>query len=295
MNKWNAETLAELLCESAKIAVSYKNKKHAELKKDMTIVTAADKAVEDFLTSALEDEKNDSRIIGEETYSRHSGDYIDKARTAGTAWIIDPIDGTAMYANDIPLWGVSIGYAEDGIIKEGGIILPETGEMLISSCGTTLYAGNVGKLCATSYKEHLKELERPDINFGAHSIIGLSQKATRGWTTTLVNNTVNTFCSSVYEGILLATGRHAASLTSAKLWDNAGYISSLKNLGFTATDLPCGGNIMNMKIDEATYILDYTSSNAFGLTGPTVISSQSAIAEKVMSSFKILENNSGMG
>lgn len=276
--------VVELLCESSRIALSFTNKKNTEIKSDLTLVTAADKAVEDYLNSALEDTRESAYLIGEETYAKHSGEYLSSA-LQNTAWVIDPIDGTALYAHDIPLWGTSIGFAQKGVLREGGVIVPCTGEMLISKNGVTYYAKDVKTLEAKDYMDSLEELAPPCGEFGTEDIIGLSQRAARRWTTDLPN-TVNSFCTTVYENILVATSRHYCTLSCAKLWDHAGTVVPMRNLKFESTLLGNDGDMMSGEITEKIYNLDYSSPKAFALKGMIALSPTREASERILASFK---------
>ncbi|KAL0266209.1 UNVERIFIED_CONTAM: hypothetical protein PYX00_011927 [Menopon gallinae] len=82
-------------------------------KKDKSLVTPADKEIENYLNQHLNQEKQEVYLLGEETLSKRSEAYIHKA-LKHTAWIVDPIDGTSPYAFGLPHWGISIGYAKGG-------------------------------------------------------------------------------------------------------------------------------------------------------------------------------------
>ena len=117
MSGWKKEKIVALLEESARIAAEYKTKMSPETKSDKTIVTQADKAIEHFLDQAFTDEENNVYVIGEESL----GTCDLKKALAHTSYIIDPIDGTAVYASGLPMWGISIGYAVGGKLQEGAI------------------------------------------------------------------------------------------------------------------------------------------------------------------------------
>jgi myo-inositol-1(or 4)-monophosphatase len=90
-------------------------------KADKSIVTAADKAVETFLVDRIRAAFPEHGMIGEEG-----------ARTASAPdapiWIVDPIDGTSMFADRMPQWCVSIGVFKDGRPWRGAVHLPLTEE-----------------------------------------------------------------------------------------------------------------------------------------------------------------------
>jgi myo-inositol-1(or 4)-monophosphatase len=75
------------------------------------VVTAADRAVEQLLVSALASARPSDGVLGEEG-GASSG-------SSGVRWVIDPIDGTVNYLYDIPQWSVSIGVESE---SEGALV-----------------------------------------------------------------------------------------------------------------------------------------------------------------------------
>ncbi|MDA8243264.1 MAG: inositol monophosphatase family protein [Elusimicrobia bacterium] len=53
----------------------------------------------------------------------------------GRLWIIDPLDGTTNYAHGFPAAAVSIGFAEKGVVRAGGVFDPFRGEFFHASLG----------------------------------------------------------------------------------------------------------------------------------------------------------------
>lgn len=71
-----------------------------ETKDDDSYVTEADREIESFLRDQIQSHYPDDRVVGEEEATTEGG---------GDSWYLDPIDGTAAYATDLPIWAVSIG------------------------------------------------------------------------------------------------------------------------------------------------------------------------------------------
>ena len=65
-------------------------------KADDTVVTEVDAAAERAIRAALREHRPDDGVLGEE-------EGLDPG-TSGRVWVVDPIDGTRMYAEGIPLW-----------------------------------------------------------------------------------------------------------------------------------------------------------------------------------------------
>ena len=61
--------IGELLEKSSEIALKYYNSPGTELKEDQSVVTLADKAIEEYLVSRLEDLEND--VFGSVHQSHH--------------------------------------------------------------------------------------------------------------------------------------------------------------------------------------------------------------------------------
>ncbi len=263
LKAWNFERVVDLLIEAAHISLAMIKSPETELKSDLTPVTRADRAVEKFMTEQLENPAENCYLIGEETVSTKSADYLEQA-LKNTAWIIDPIDGTAEFAHQVPFWGNSIGFSQNGVVLEGGIIVPGTGEMMISNQGTTYYAMEGSDPARWDFHRNLKPLTPPSEHFDESCIISLSQQVCKLGRIHSAN-TINTLCSSVYAAILLATGRHGAIITRAKLWDHAGYLASLKNLGFRASAPTEKQSILSMAINDQIYYLQPDAQVAFGL------------------------------
>lgn len=76
----------------------------------------ADLEIERQVRAALQDRFPGQAIIGEEL----GGDLGPQA----TGWAIDPIDGTSNFVLGLPIWGVSVGFIEQGVSKLGAIALP---------------------------------------------------------------------------------------------------------------------------------------------------------------------------
>ncbi|HEX4066902.1 MAG TPA: 3'(2'),5'-bisphosphate nucleotidase CysQ [Acidobacteriaceae bacterium] len=53
-------------------------------------------------------------------------------------WIVDPIDGTREFVQEIPEWSVSIALIEEHTAVAGGVLNPSTGEMFLGSMETGL-------------------------------------------------------------------------------------------------------------------------------------------------------------
>lgn len=115
--------MAGLVGEAGALAMSYFRQParlNVETKGLQDFVTAADRAVEDFIVSRLGQAFPEDGVIGEERGAQGS--------SGGAIWIIDPIDGTANFARGLPFWCISVALLVGRQIVSGFIHDPVTGE-----------------------------------------------------------------------------------------------------------------------------------------------------------------------
>ncbi len=282
MNSWNLQEVAGLLEEAGAVAMSMTGHLKAEFKSDRSVVTDADKAVERLLSAEFDRPEEGVRLIGEETSSGRSADYVDAA-LAGKTWIVDPIDGTAPFSHDIPLWGVSIGFMDGGVIREGAIFLPPMGEMFGSANGVAYRAAaGMGKSKDWGLAKRLEPWTAPHVEFDDGAILNISQRMARGGLIRLPNP-IHSLCSCVYSSAALMTGRHVAYIFSAKIWDMAGSLPALKALGFHAV-LHNGENIMDLRVRPEVYDLGEDAKSPWHIKGHAILAKDESSIEKTLAS-----------
>jgi myo-inositol-1(or 4)-monophosphatase len=89
---------------------------HVDQKGVIDLVSDADRRSEQFLLSYIRQHFPGDRIVAEE-----SGEL---AGTSGHAWYIDPLDGTINYVHGLPIYSVSIAYAQAGKLLLGVVYDP---------------------------------------------------------------------------------------------------------------------------------------------------------------------------
>ena len=103
-----------------------------EYKFDKTIVTKADKEINDYLIKSVKEYFPEHAVDGEEKQFGKSK-YI---------WVCDPVDGTAMYARHIPVAVFSLALVIDGISMVGVIYDPWTDNLYSAIKGEGAYCNN---------------------------------------------------------------------------------------------------------------------------------------------------------
>jgi len=280
MDKWSLERVSELLEDCGRLAMEMSRDLKPELKADRSIVTNADKAIEALLAKEFDRPSEGVYMIGEETSSSKSQEYVERAMK-GTAWVVDPIDGTAPFAYGIPLWGTSIGFMQGGVLKEGAVFMPVLGEMLGSENGTTYHAdlGPSG-VPRKGFAKALEKIGRPKTALDDGAIINVSQRMARGGLIRMPNP-VHSLCSCVYSMASLAMGRHIAYVFSAKAWDAAGSLPALRNLGFAGV-LENGRDIMDLKVSSEAYELPPNAKSPWHLRSHAIIAADKEVVDAIM-------------
>ena len=97
-----------------------------KLKGKQDYVTAADGEVERMIVGRLKQRFPRDAFLGEEGGAEGSGDAL---------WVIDPIDGTANFANRMPHFCVSIAFMSGGELALGAISAPMYGELYHARLG----------------------------------------------------------------------------------------------------------------------------------------------------------------
>lgn len=94
-----------------------------ELKSDGSVVTAADRAVESAIRDLLDAARPADAVLGEE--QGETGDIA----TASRRWIVDPIDGTALFVRGEDRWLILIALEEAGEIVTAVAAHPAQGSI----------------------------------------------------------------------------------------------------------------------------------------------------------------------
>lgn len=119
--------LKPILEEAGKLAQELRPSITRTLKPDGTIVTEADKRVEELLRKRLPALLPKATIFGEEFGSEPEGE--------DGLWCLDPVDGTSNFSFGSPIWGVSVGLVRGPKALLGGLYLPDLGEMYLGGPG----------------------------------------------------------------------------------------------------------------------------------------------------------------
>ena len=254
-----------------------------QLKHDGSLVTKIDPANEAFLREKLTD--GGEFFFGEESLDvkdkteeevRRLKEYVEAA-FKGLTWVVDPIDGTAPFAHHLPLWGISIGYMDGGILRDGAIALPDLGQCFLTDGDKVKLATNI---TAPVAEWQWQTLPQPADGWDPGRMITLGQRFTRN---NLVpfKNPVLTPGSAVHSLSCLLTGNAIAYIGHVKLWDIAGVLPMLCRLGFQQQLLNGAAMTENVSRD-GVFDLDMASETCWALKD-TFVSARPEVLKYVRS------------
>ena len=116
------------------LRAGFKQTNHIENKGEIDLVTETDRKSEAYLLEQITSRFPEHQIIAEES-----------GQTAGNPdcnWYIDPLDGTTNFAHGLPIFSVSIAYAQEGELLLGVVYDPVRGELFSAQRGRGAYLGD---------------------------------------------------------------------------------------------------------------------------------------------------------
>lgn len=92
----------------------------------MDYVTSADVTAQEVIVETICEYYPDDAIVGEE------GDALKTVPETGTAWIIDPIDGTTNFVHGFKTWGSAVAVVRDSDPIAAGVAMPAHGDIYVA-------------------------------------------------------------------------------------------------------------------------------------------------------------------
>jgi fructose-1,6-bisphosphatase/inositol monophosphatase family enzyme len=130
------ESIRDLLDAFDRRALAAFREVEAQIKADGTPVTRVDHETSEEVQAALQARFPDHGILSEENPEPHRPE-------AEWQWVLDPLDGTAMFARGFPVWGIGIGLMRGAEPREGYLSFPVLGERYGCAEGVVYRNGRV--------------------------------------------------------------------------------------------------------------------------------------------------------
>ena len=220
--------ITSVLQEASEIANEKFGKVTSTIKENSnSVVTEADFAIGKHIIGRIKKEFPEHNIIDEETGAVDNGSEF--------TWVIDPIDGTSNFANEIPTYGIMIGLLQKEKPIAGGAALPFFNDICIAVKGNGAFYNNE-KISTTSEKKLLNTLvaygidshkENPRNTTEEIKLLSEIIQAIRNLRTS----------NSVFDVLLTAKGNYGGALNrTSKIWDNVAQHIIIEEAGGLYTD-----------------------------------------------------------
>jgi myo-inositol-1(or 4)-monophosphatase len=265
LEKWDLTQLAGIFRQAGSIALGYYDNPPAELKDDLTVVTAADKEIEKLFTRYCDHPDKGLYLIGEETSAQHSEEYIQQALQSDCCWVLDPIDGTAPYSAHFPVWGISLGLMKKGRIIEGAVYLPVQDVLFITD-------GSKNMTCSLRNASEFTAITPRSCELGLHGHIAIGQAIAHDWGYS-AKNQLFALCSCVGACQWLLDGRITAYCGTFKIWDMAGTLPILANAAFSVVSLSAPGKKISLDLADGDFTLE-PGKDRWRIKSPVIIASE---------------------
>lgn len=222
------------------------NKNDLETKSDGTLCTKVDKEAEERLGYALRGLVANSIVIGEESVEKDPGLLKHLKRDGVRAWIVDPLDGTKNYADNIPHFGMIISYYENGMTQAGWIFDPISsrhGRMM--SCAMD----DVTRINGAPVTLSQPKLDEPLTGFYSGGLHQRDTSAAQYHAIEDLGHDIEDLRCSAFEYLAMAEGtHHFKGHPGCAPWDHAAGILALQKCGYHAALVngdPCDPAIMD--------------------------------------------------
>ena len=117
------------------------------LKKDGSLVTEADSAMQDAMITSLQENWSEFVVLGEEMTEEEQQEQLDS--DAKGLWVLDPLDGTSNFASGVPIFSVSIALVKNNEVVLGIIYDPNRDEVFSAIKGEGAWLNGNPLICNT--------------------------------------------------------------------------------------------------------------------------------------------------
>lgn len=219
------EAALELAAGTGRVALGkYRKGIQVDLKSDLSPVTEADRAAEQYAREWIGERFPKHGIVGEE-FGEHQPD-------APLRWFIDPIDGTRTFVAGVPLWGTLVALCEGETVIAGAAAFPALDESLGAAVGVGCWADGVR--CAVSATS---DLSRATVLTTDERFTHSPPERRAAWNRLAAGAATVRTWGDCYGYLLVATGRAEVMVDGAmRPWDAAPFVPIITEAGGTLVD-----------------------------------------------------------
>ena len=208
--------IQKITLEGSKLALSHFGHAASRLKVDSSTVTEADIEVEKLLRERLGTLLPDAAFIGEESM----GDPLSLKRTRESewVWVVDPIDGTALFSSGLSTYAVCVGLLRNGVPWAGSMALPALGQCYSALHGNGAFLDDTP--IAVMQEEPPLDQDYLCLSRNAHHYLDVNYAGK-----------VLCFGSTAYHFALVAAGIALGAVGRAHIWDHVATAAIISEAG----------------------------------------------------------------
>lgn len=207
----NIHVILNLLHQAGDLALARRESARVQIKADYTPFTDVELEMEALILPFLREHFPDYTMLSEEGGTQEA--------VTGNAWVLDPIDGTKIYLNRLPTWGISLGSIKDGRPGIGFFYMPVTRDLYWGGSGFGAFH-NENKMPGFAQRSLKDSLAFLAIPANAHRYFNFDYPHMRGFGSTAAH------CCYVADG-----AADGALVRRVNLWDLAGVLPLLEQTG----------------------------------------------------------------
>ena len=232
--------------DAGKIAMRLINDSQAGLKDDLSVITAADKEISILVRQRLDKYLQTGKHVLIDEESQDRGKYLDKGLLQNTPyiWAVDPIDGTRLYANRMPLFAISIGLIRELTPWLGIVYFPYLREMFFCNGRQAFFVKG-----AFSSSEEVFSIKPVDEEITDKSLFLLSDNFFRYFQWKYGDCRLLITACAAANLCWPTIGRGCGSLDRSFIWDFAGSWPILRYAGLGMRRLDTGKLLDTLDID----------------------------------------------
>ncbi len=241
-----SQRIKKMAQKAGEIAVSLYQKSQPKLKPDHSVITKADLAISKMVHEQLADLLKDSQhiLIEEEDPKKLSYLKHDLLKKTPYVWSIDPIDGTRLYANHVPFFGISIGLMENLRPWMGAVYFPLLGELFFCDGQKTFFIQN-----AFSKKEKKTVIKPVDQEINHRSLLFCDDSVFKKFKWDYQDCQLMISSCATVDLAWPSIGRGCGALFKSCLWDFAGSWPIFKAAGLDLRSFKTGEILDQLKAD----------------------------------------------
>jgi fructose-1,6-bisphosphatase/inositol monophosphatase family enzyme len=246
MNNQFLDSMLELAKEAGGIARQLIGTEDVRFKPDHSVLTAADQAISQLSHARLASflTQSDHLLIDEEDVRK--SEYLNAAflKSKRYIWVVDPIDGTRLYANQMPLHAFSLGLLKDLKPWLGAVYFPALQELFYCDGERSFFVRN-----PFTPKEERREITPKPMGISSRSLFLMSDMFFKRFEWDYSDcRLMVTACATV--NLCWPTiGRGCGSMDQSYLWDFAGSWPIARSAGLDLRNLRTGEILDHVDVD----------------------------------------------